>query len=264
MFTLHPVFSALVLGTLTLLAPSIARADDTEEETEVLDWEEQVPVEVELWPGTPGHAAGTRELKLVQRSTTGKVVASQVALSLLTRSISGQGFNKENLRGTKVRSVPNPAFGPMPEQVQSALADYFAAHPAAVPAEYSPIQLTVKEFSLIYRELGDENTDYVLQQEIDIGFPILRTRFRQLPGAGEGAKCRMDESVSAPLETWQADDYAYARQVVEQHASQCVSSFVAMLPQLFPDPQQGPAEAATLGVPAAETGDVVPEGEKQG
>lgn len=264
MFTLHPVFSALVLGTLTLLAPSMARADDTEEETEVLDWEEQVPVEVELWPGAPGHAAGTRELKLVQRSTTGKVVASQVALSLLTRSVSGQGFNKENLRGTKVRSVPNPAFDTMPDQVQSVLADYFSAHPAAVPAEYSPIQLTVKEFSLIYRELGDENTDYVLQQEIDIGFPILRTRFRQLPGAGEGAKCRMDETVSAPLETWQADDYAYARQVVEQHANQCVSSFVAMLPQLFPDPQQGPVEAATLGVPAAEAGDVVPEGEQQG
>lgn len=246
MFTLHPVFSALLVGSLAVLAPSMARADDTEEETEVLDWQEQVPVEVELWPGTPGHAAGTRELKLVQRSTTGKVVASQVALSLLTRSVSGQGFNKENLRGTKVKSVPNPAFDTMPDQVQSALADYFSAHPAAVPAEYSPIQLTVKEFSLIYRELGDEHTDYVLQQEIDIGFPILRTRFRQLPGAGEGAKCRIDETVSAPLETWQADDYAYARQVVEQHANQCVSSFVAMLPQLFPDPQQEPADAGTL------------------
>lgn len=152
----------------------------------------------------------------------------------------------------------------MPEQVQPALADYFAAHPAAVPAEYSPIQLTLKAFSLIYRELGDENTDYVLQQEIDIGFPILRTRFRQLPGAGEGAKCRTDETVSAPLETWQADDDAYARQVVEQHANPCVSSFVAMLPQLFADPQQEPTEAAMLSARAAETGDVVPEGEQQG
>jgi hypothetical protein len=264
MFTLHPVFSALLVGSLAVLAPSMARADDTEEETEVLDWQEQVPVEVELWPGTPGHAAGTRELKLVQRSTTGKVVASQVALSLLTRSVSGQGFNKENLRGTKVKSVPNPAFDTMPDQVQSALADYFSAHPAAVPAEYSPIQLTVKEFSLIYRELGDEHTDYVLQQEIDIGFPILRTRFRQLPGAGEGAKCRIDETVSAPLETWQADDYAYARQVVEQHANQCVSSFVAMLPQLFPDPQQEPADAGAASVPAADDGAALPADQQQG
>lgn len=243
---LHPAVSALVLGTLVLLAPSMARADAAGAAAEVLDWQQQVPVETALWPGSRGQSAGTRELRLVQRSTTGKVVAGQVALSLLGRGIAGQTFSKENLRGSRVKSVPSPAFGSLPGQVHAALSDYFAAHPAAVPAVYSPIQLTVGQFSLIYRELGDARTDYVLQQEIDIGFPIVLSRFRQQPRAGEGAKCRIAEAAAAPLETWQADDYAHARQVVEQQAAQCLASFVAMLPQLFPDPQQ-----AAVGTEAA-------------
>lgn len=258
----RPVFSALILGTLALMAPSMARADDGDADTQVLVWEDQVPVETALWPGSRGQSAGTRELRLVQRSTTGKVVASQVALSLLGRGMAGQTFNKENLRGSRVKSVPSPAFGPMQEQVHAALADYFSAHPAAVPAEYSPIQLTVKEFSLIYSELDDAQTDYVLQQDIDIGFPIVLTRFRQQPRAGEGANCSLTDPVSAPLETWQADDYAHARQVAQQHAEQCVGRFVAMLPQLFPDPQQAAVDAA--GPPAVDAADPLQAEGQQG
>lgn len=216
-------------------APAPADDTDTDEvATEAVPaWVGRVLVSAEPQPGPDGQPASDRTLRLVQRSTTGKVVAGKIALSLLAGTIGGSTFNKNQLQGTRIDTVPNPAFDDLKEQMRARMTTYFAAHPGAIPEQEARVQATVGQFSLVYKELGNAQTEYELQQYVHVGFAYRRKLLR-LSG-GEGAHCSPSEPVSAPLEAWQADDYAMARQVAQQYTEACAAKFAAALPTLFPD-----------------------------
>jgi hypothetical protein len=95
-----------------------------------------------------------------------------------------------------VETVPNPAFGYLQDQVRMRLAEYFTAHPGAVPAEVRPVQITADGFTLIYKELGDADTQYELRQTQHVGFPYTRKLLRLV--GGEGVQCQVDAPVAAP------------------------------------------------------------------
>ncbi|MBW8776777.1 MAG: hypothetical protein JF596_17725 [Stenotrophomonas sp.] len=269
-----PLLAAALLGSLVIAAPVLANepppsdaataadvpvadagvvaaTEDTVAATvaEVPAWEGRVPLSVKLQMGTDGQPVGDKTLRLVQRSTTGKLVAAQVAVSLFSGTLGGSSFKKDQLKGTWVETVPNPAFGYLQDQVRLRLAEYFTAHPGAVPAEARPVQITADGFTLIYKELGDADTQYELRQTQHVGFPYTRKLLRLV--GGEGVQCQVDEPVAAPLDAWQADDYALVKQTAERYSDQCLARFVETLPSLFPDHSAAaapvPAEPARAG-----------------
>lgn len=265
MKTSHPLLSAMLLGGLALSSPvraeetpappvadvavedaalpadSITEAEDATDGVVETDqraavapaWEHLVPVSAALQPGSNGQPIGDKTLRLVQRSTTGKLVGAQVALALFSGSIGGSSFSKDQLKGTRVDSVPNPAFDYLTTKMRESLAAYFTAHPGALPAEETDVQATVSDFTLIYKELDDAQTEYELRQTVHVGFPYRRKLLR-LTG-GEGVQCTVEQPVSATLDAWQADEYALARQTAQQYTDTCVAKFVGVLPTLFPD-----------------------------
>jgi len=242
----NPVLlTATLLGGLAFGAPVLAdeptAASEPQQDADAAAvapapaWEHRVPTSTKLETNADGQPIGDRALRLVQRSTTGKVVAAQAAVSLFAGVIGGRGFSKDQLKGTRVDTVPNPAFSSMEQQARAALATYFSAHPGAIPEQSRPVQVTVGDFTLIYKELGNAETEYELRQNVDLGFPYRRKLPTMRLTGGEGAHCRIAEPVSASLEAWQADDYALVRQTAERYAEACVASFVQTLPTLFPD-----------------------------
>ncbi|MGF6418825.1 hypothetical protein ABH900_002328 [Stenotrophomonas sp. AN71] len=273
----HPLLAAALLGSFAIAAPVLAHepappippdsataadvpAVDAAAATAVEDtaavttpvvpaWEGRVPLSVKLQVGADGQPVGDKMLRLVQRSATGKLVAAQVAVSLFSGTLGGSSFKKDQLKGTRVETVPNPAFGYLQDQVRLRLAEYFTAHPGAVPAEARPVQITADGFTLIYKELGDADTQYELRQTQHVGFPYTRKLLRLV--GGEGVQCQVDEPVAATLEAWQADDYALVRQTAERYSDQCLARFVETLPSLFPDRS---AAAAPVKADAARDG----------
>lgn len=246
------LLAAALLGGLAWTAPALADEPavavttdaEPQQEADAVPlspaWEHRVPTSTRLQTNADGQPVGDRTLRLVQRSTTGKVVAAQAAVSLFSGVIGGSGFRKDQLKGSRVETVPNPAFSAMEQQARAALAAYFSAHPGAIPEQERPVQVTVGDFTLIYKELGNAGTEYELRQDVDLGFPYRRKLPTMRLTGGEGAHCRVAEPVSAPLDAWQADDYALARQTAERYAEACVASFAATLPTLFPDRTPAP------------------------
>jgi len=232
-----PPAAEIAVDDAALPADSISEADGAGQPSAVAApaWEHLVPVGAALQPGSNGQPIGDKTLRLVQRSTTGKLVGAQVALALFSGSIGGSSFSKDQLKGTRVDSVPNPAFDYLTTKMRESLAAYFTAHPGALPTEETDVQATVSDFTLIYKELDDAQTAYELRQTMHVGFPYRRKLLR-LTG-GEGVQCTVERPVSATLEAWQADDYALARQTAREYTDACAAKFAAVLPTLFPDRQ---------------------------
>jgi hypothetical protein len=290
MKTYHPLLATLLCGGMVISAAALASdppppadpaVDDSALPADAISvvgdeastgvaparidpaWERLVPITAQLQTDSSGQPIGAKSLRLVQRSTTGKVVGAQVALSLFSGRIGGSTFGKGQLKGTRIDSVPHPAFGPMQAQVRTGLNDYFRAHPGAVPSEEKPVQATLGDFILVYQDLDDAQTLYELRQSLSLGFPYRRKLPSMRLTGGEGAHCNVAEPVVAPLETWQADDYALVKQTVQRYTDECVAQFVATLPTLFPDTHPMTVEAASDAAVPAEAATVPAQDDAQ-
>lgn len=210
-------------------------------------WEGLVPVEAEMQLGSNGQPVGDRTLRVVQRSTTGKVVAAQVAMSLFSGHLGGGStFKKDQLKGSRVKEIENPAFGYLQDKVRAALTTYFTAHPGALPEEEKPVVATADAFNLIYQELDNAETQYELRQTVHLGFPYRRRLLTLKLTGGEGVQCGQEAPATATLEAWQADDYALLKETAQRNADACVAKFVEVLPTLFPDRAPVAAEPAVV------------------
>lgn len=214
---------------------------------------QRVKVTSGLGVGPNGNRVGDHVLRLVMRGDTAAVTAAKVGLSALA-FVTGVGdigtsnsFSKNNVRGEDIQSVPSPAFGALPGMIREQLALYFAAHPGAIPSDERTVEASAGQWSLVYQKLSDAETPYELRHDVTIGFPLVRKLFRSASG-GQGVHCQ-DEARVAPLQEWQADDYAKAKAASREFAEACIVRFVAELPRLFPDHGALPETAAEPELP---------------
>lgn len=209
--------------------------------------------------GPDGNRFGDPALRLVMRSDTATVTATKVglfALAALT-GVGGQSksFTKNNVRGDSISAVPSPSYGLLPGMIREQLAVYFATHPGAIPSDERTIEASAGQWSLVYQKLNDADTPYELRHDATIGFPVVRKLFRSASG-GQRVHCQ-DEARVAPLQEWQADDYAKAKAASREFAEACIARFVAELPRLFPDHGTLQQEAVEASLPADETPETV-------
>ncbi len=214
---------------------------------------QRVKVTSGLGVGPNGNRVGDHVLRLVMRGDTAAVTAAKVGLSALA-FVTGVGdigtsnsFSKNNVRGEDIQSVPSPAFGALPGMIREQLALYFAAHPGAIPSDERTVEASAGQWSLVYQKLSDAETPYELRHDVTIGFPLVRKLFRSASG-GQGVHCQ-DEARVAPLQEWQADDYAKAKAASREFAEACIVRFAAELPRLFPDHGALPETAAEPELP---------------
>lgn len=214
---------------------------------------QRVKVTSGLGVGPNGNRVGDHVLRLVMRGDTAAVTAAKVGLSALA-FVTGVGdigtsnsFSKNNVRGEDIQSVPSPAFGALPGMIREQLALYFTAHPGAIPSDERTVEASAGQWSLVYQKLSDAETPYELRHDVTIGFPLVRKLFRSASG-GQGVHCQ-DEARVAPLQEWQADDYAKAKAASREFAEACIVRFVAELPRLFPDHGALPETAAEPELP---------------
>lgn len=220
----------------------------------VLDYSslQRIKITSGLGTGPDGNRYGDPTLRLVMRGDTAGATAAKVGLFALgtLAGIGGQTstFSKNNVRGDSIGEVPSPAFGLLPAMIREQLAIYFAAHPGAIPSDERTVEASAGQWSLVYQKLGDADTPYELRHDATIGFPVVRRLFRSASG-GQGVHCQ-DEAQVAPLQDWQADDYAKAKAASRDFAEACIARFVAELPRLFPDHGVLPETAAEPEPPA--------------
>lgn len=214
---------------------------------------QRVKVTSGLGLGPNGNRVGDPVLRLVMRADTAAVTAAKVGLSALA-FVTGVGdigtsnsFSKNNVRGDDIQSVPSPAYGALPGMIREQLALYFAAHPGAIPSDERTVEASAGQWSLVYQKLSDAETPYELRHDVTIGFPLVRKLFRSASG-GQGVHCQ-DEARVAPLQEWQADNYAKAKAASREFAEACIVRFVAELPRLFPDHGVLPETAAEPELP---------------
>lgn len=214
---------------------------------------QRVKVTSGLGVGPNGNRVGDHVLRLVMRGDTAAVTAAKVGLSALA-FVTGVGdigtsnsFSKNNVRGEDIQSVPSPAFGALPGMIREQLALYFTTHPGAIPSDERTVEASAGQWSLVYQKLSDAETPYELRHDVTIGFPLVRKLFRSASG-GQGVHCQ-DEARVAPLQEWQADDYAKAKAASREFAEACIVRFVAELPRLFPDHGALPETAAEPELP---------------
>lgn len=214
---------------------------------------QRVKVTSGLGLGPNGNRVGDPVLRLVMRADTAAVTAAKVGLSALA-FVTGVGdigtsnsFSKNNVRGDDIQSVPSPAYGALPGMIREQLALYFAAHPGAIPSDERTVEASAGQWSLVYQKLSDAETPYELRHDVTIGFPLVRKLFRSASG-GQGVHCQ-DEARVAPLQEWQADNYAKAKAASREFAEACMVRFVAELPRLFPEHGVLPETAAEPELP---------------
>lgn len=250
-----PVVDAVGDAPATMVVAGPAAGDVTVAVAPALDLSslQRVKVTSGLGVGPNGNRVGDHVLRLVMRGDTAAVTAAKVGLSALA-FVTGVGdigtsnsFSKNNVRGEDIQSVPSPAFGALPGMIREQLALYFAAHPGAIPSDERTVEASAGQWSLVYQKLSDAETPYELRHDVTIGFPLVRKLFRSASG-GQGVHCQ-DEARVAPLQEWQADDYAKAKAASREFAEACIVRFVAELPRLFPDHGALPETAADPELP---------------
>lgn len=247
-----PAAIAVAGTSATAAAPEVVSDSIAAPAAPALDFSslQRVKVTSGLGLGPNGNRQGDYVLRLVKRADTAAVTVAKVGLSALG-FFTGVGdigasnsFSKNNLPGDDIESVPSPAFGALPGMIREQLAIYFAAHPGAIPSDERTVEASAGQWSLVYQKLSDAETPYELRHDVTIGFPVVRKLFRSASG-GQGVHCS-DEARVAPLQEWQADDYAKAKAASHEFAQACIARFIAELPRLFPDhgaPQQDAAES---------------------
>lgn len=238
------VAAAVVPGSETLApaqtAPAVLR-----------DWTRTVRVVHGLGPGQNNNRHGDLQLRLVTRGDTGKVAGMKVGLLALALVGGGNvnGFSKNNLRGDTIDTVPSPAMGYMPDLLRERLADFFSSHPDTIPYDARTVQARAGTWTLTYQKLSGSNVPYELRHDASIGFLLPKDGLTQTT-----VYCT-DEPLQAPLEEWQADDYAKVRAASQAFAERCVARFVEELPKVFPElaqPEQEPAPLVEASAAAVE------------
>lgn len=212
------------------------------------DWTRTVGIMSTQGSGQDNNRYGDLALRLVSRGDTGKVVGLKLgvlALAVTGRAYVGRvdGFNKNNLHGDTIESVPSPAVVHMPDLLRAGLAEFFRAHPDAIPYERRTVQASAGTWTLAYQKLAGSNVPYELRHQASIGFLLPKD------GQTQTTVYCADERLQAPLEDWQADDYAKVRAASQAFAEQCVARFVAELPNVFPAlaaPEPAPAPIAPV------------------
>ncbi|GEM_PF-288933 len=197
-------------------------------------WSTRVQVIQAAPAGLPGHRDVDLKLRLVSRGDTGKVVTLKlVQLAAAAKAGGGRvdGFSKKNLRGTVIESVSSPAVDEIPALLRRHLAEYFTAHPDALPEHAQIVSANAGLWSLTYQSLSGNAVPYDLQHEATL------TIAQSSPISPPWLSITCSDPVqTAPLEDWQADDYAQVRTAARQFAQRCVDRLVEQLPTVFPSP----------------------------
>lgn len=227
---------------LDVATPSVPTVEST-----ARDWAKTVHISYGLGASPQGNREGDLKLRLVTRGDTGKVAALKVGLLALAVMGGGNvnGFSKKNLRGETIDTVPSPAMADMPALLRARLATYFADHPDTIPYDVQQVRASARQWSLTYKQLSGSDIPYELQHEAAIGFVLSGGL------VSHTVNC-VDTPRTATLTEWQADDYAMVRAASQELAEQCVASFAAKLPDVFPE-LAAPAADMPVEPPLAET-----------
>lgn len=187
---------------------------------------------------------GDEVLRLVQRSTTGNVAAAYTAVNVLTGLLGGGvkvgSFHKDQLKGTKIDSIPNPALAALPGAFRNRLDAYFEQHRDALPAEHRAMQIDAGDWLLVYQKLSDADTQYELRFQAHVGVPPKKLGFMKFERSNISMSCQPEPKV-ASLEQWQAEDYALVKSTANAYVEECAEHFAQALPGWFPDSATSPS-----------------------
>lgn len=194
-------------------------------------------IAIEATATRPGNPLGKGDvaLRLVQRSTTGKVAAAFTAIGVLTGTATS-GFRKEDLKGTKIEAIPNPALDALSGAIRSRLDAYFQEHKSALPVAPIMLQIEAGEWLLVYQKLSDADTPYELRFNAKVSVPPKKVGFLKFERSAISMDCQPEpEPKAASLSEWQADDYALVNATARAYVEQCAERFAQALPGWFPE-----------------------------
>jgi hypothetical protein len=198
-------------------------------------WTSRIDLRSYVGASEDGTTNGDEVLRVVRREHTGRAIGLQVAVGLLTRSAGGFTFEKEHLRGEKVKDIANPGVDLQPDRLRERMQAYFTAHPSALPAQQTRLDLASGDWLLVYQSLSDNQSAYELRYYLMIATPPKKISFFKSTPGTVVVTCQPQPQV-ASLEEWEADHYAMVRKTAQAYVDQCAQQFAERLPAVFPEP----------------------------
>jgi len=182
-----------------------------------------------------------KEVRMVKRETTGKVVAAQVALNILMLATGGGGgfqtFSKNDLVGDRIESAQrdnlrNPTSTDfvrrLDDRVQAAIR---ADETLRQRAFEHPLVVAGGNARLVYDALaGTDEAKYALKSRLQV---YKRKEATRLWSPSVSVDCAEPSGEALPEAEWAADDYALVRTSLQSMLDACEGAVLARLPELL-------------------------------
>jgi hypothetical protein len=181
------------------------------------------------------------EVTIVQRKTTGKVVAAQVGLNILMLALGGGvggfTFSKDDLKGERIEDVEdrtnlkNPVPTAFVQSLQEAIKNRMDDNNMGQNQTFRySIVVGGGSANLIYESLiGSEEPRYQLVLKLNVYKRAKRGWFKSVPPVD----CSDKSAPAQPLAYWADSSYSNVRQELDRMLSACQSKVLDNLPNLL-------------------------------
>ena len=223
-----PFYSSLLMAAVVLTGCSHKPAPPTEKEissTEVHTGNGSV-VTIKGYEQlrTDTDAPTDVSLRYITRGDTGKMVALKT-LSFVAQALLGSaqatGFDKYQLVGTPITTMPNPTLEYLSKGIENSLRTQQAETKSIAPLQ--PVEIRPYSWMLVYENLS-RGDSYELYYQAS----IMHTANVKLEDDSRLAliSCH-PTAVKAPLAQWQANGYEKVTEVTREYMDSCLKDFEA-------------------------------------
>lgn len=184
-----------------------------------------------------------QEVRLISRASTGKSVAMQVGVNVLSLAlggeVGGQGFSKNELRGEVISDVDdrdnvrNPVATRFVSRVKDVVNESVATNPEWKSKVFvNPILVGGGSAALVYESLLGDDELFRLKLFLEV-YKRKEARGFSFSGPYEVVDCSTETESPRVLSEWSSNDYVLVKSELASQLDRCQGMVIAQLDRLL-------------------------------
>lgn len=179
-------------------------------------------------PDLNGNNYADTRLRIVSPVHSATGMGLKVLSAVLGGGVSPYGFDKEDYKGRSIDSMPEPTKSYLLPKAEARISKWLSENGKGHQYDQT-LYIAAARWALIYKDLSAQNSDYELQY---------RVIFYKRPEGGNVFSAFIIADCSpvkqtAPLNEWEASNYAKVTQVTQQYMDACLLELDNQLPRLL-------------------------------